>query len=63
MGVKRYAQDECGANGPTRRMAIILNCQLSILNCQLSTVNCQLSIVNCHLSNYNEINNRLLIYN
>ena len=38
MGVKRYAQDECGANGPTRRMAIILNCQLSILNCQLSTV-------------------------
>jgi hypothetical protein len=49
MGVKRYAQDECGANGPTRRMAIILNCQLSI--------------VNCHLSNYNEINNTLLIYN
>ena len=37
MGVKRYAQDECGANGPTRRMAIILNCQLSIVNCQLST--------------------------
>ena len=32
MGVKRYAQDECGANGPTRRMAIILNCQLSIVN-------------------------------
>ena len=43
MGVKRYAQDECEANGPTRRMAIILNSQLSILNCQLSTVNCQLS--------------------
>ena len=43
MGVKRYAQDECGANGPTRRMAIILNCQLSIVNCQLSTVNSQLS--------------------
>ena len=39
MGVKRYAQDECGANGPTRRMAIILNCQLSIVNCQLSIVN------------------------
>ena len=38
MGVKRYAQDECGANGPTRRMAIILNCQLSPVNCQLSTV-------------------------
>ena len=45
MGVKRYAQDECGANGPTRRMAIILNCQLSTVNCQLSTVNCQLSTV------------------
>ena len=43
MGVKRYAQDECGANGPTRRMAIILNCQLSIVNCQLSILNCQLS--------------------
>ena len=43
MGVKRYAQDECGANGPTRRMAIILNCQLSTINCQLSTVNSQLS--------------------
>ena len=39
MGVKRYAQDECGANGPTRRMAIILNCQLSTINCQLSIVN------------------------
>ncbi len=38
MGVKRYAQDECEVNGPTRRMAIILNCQLSIVNCQLSTV-------------------------
>ncbi len=38
MGVKRYAQDECGANGPTRRMAIILNCQLSTVNCQFSTV-------------------------
>ena len=38
MGVKRYAQDECGANGPTRRMAIILNCQLSTVNSQLSTV-------------------------
>ena len=63
MGVKRYAQDECEVNGPTRRMAIILNCQLSTVNCQLSTVNCQLSTVNCHLSNYNEINNRLLIYN
>ena len=38
MGVKRYAQDECEVNGPTRRMAIILNCQLSTVNCQLSTV-------------------------
>ena len=37
MGVKRYAQDEGGANGPTRRMAIILNCQLSTVNSQLST--------------------------
>ncbi len=37
MGVKRYAQDECGANGPTRRMAKILNFQLSTVNCQLST--------------------------
>lgn len=31
MGVKCYAQDECEVNGPTRRMAIIVNCQLSPL--------------------------------
>ncbi len=35
MGVKRYAQDECGANGPTRRMAIILNCQLSTVTSRI----------------------------